>query len=966
ADALCTRGRKDAAAAFVEAGKCRDTASLGAFLAGLNRDPAARAAVGAARARLAEGRPQQALDALDAVRVAEGDAIAPILVEEARAAALVALKRFQEASRASRRAAEGAERIDWLLMAAKSYFASGNALLLGSDLPSALEAWQHRLRVQETRGDAVGIASARGNLALLYNTMGEHRKAVELNREVLASARTLKHRPLEATTLANLATALHRTGDLEEARRAYGEAISLFREFGEEGRAETIEANLGVLLVDAGHYAAAIPVLERAVAAAEARGDARGTASALGNLAVACFDTGAYARALELNERTIALARANGDRGLVVRTMSNLANVHLRLDSREKALRCHQEVLAIAEEVGDRALAAKTYGNMAGVHYRNRDYVTARSHYERAAALAHGLGATPQEANALSGLAYTLQALGESKEAVDLYGRVLALKEETGDRAGFATTLHNLAAAQRDLGAYEAALATQERGLALAEDVGAPPDIVTQLMGMTVTLFRMERHLEAVACARRAVAMMGKITSGLDEVLGASARDRWLALYEAGTAAAGATGDMASACFFLESGRAQSLLEALGGRAELGQATLPDGLHEAEQEAERRERRAFALHARAVAGGERDGIRKASEELQTARDAHEEVVATIQREAKAAAALIYPEAEPLEGIQRRLGRDDALVLFALFPIDAVALVVRPDDARMVVLGRTADVEAACRACVPQDRSRAASGGAELRALVFDPLPLMGAKRLLLSTDGALTFVPFSFLAPEVEIAHVPSGTAHGRLQAGTSRGTRVLAFGDPAAPDAPLLPGSAAEAKAVGDRVLTGRDASESALRDALVPGHRWRSIHLACHAVVNPARPMLSSLMLAPDEANDGRLNVHEAFRLRVASDLVVLSACETARGTSYRTEGVLGFTRAFLFAGAPRVLASLWKVDDDATRALMVRFYELWKGDGIAPAAALRAAQDWTRSQEQWKHPHYWAAWQLWGLPD
>jgi CHAT domain-containing protein len=128
----------------------------------------------------------------------------------------------------------------------------------------------------------------------------------------------------------------------------------------------------------------------------------------------------------------------------------------------------------------------------------------------------------------------------------------------------------------------------------------------------------------------------------------------------------------------------------------------------------------------------------------------------------------------------------------------------------------------------------------------------------------------------------------------------------------------------------------------------------------------MLSSLMLAPDEANDGRLNVHEAFRLRVASDLVVLSACETARGTSYRTEGVLGFTRAFLFAGAPRVLASLWKVDDAATRALMVRFYELWKGDGIAPAAALRAAQDWTRSQEQWKHPYYWAAWQLWGLPD
>jgi CHAT domain-containing protein len=95
------------------------------------------------------------------------------------------------------------------------------------------------------------------------------------------------------------------------------------------------------------------------------------------------------------------------------------------------------------------------------------------------------------------------------------------------------------------------------------------------------------------------------------------------------------------------------------------------------------------------------------------------------------------------------------------------------------------------------------------------------------------------------------------------------------------------------------------------------------------------------------------------------VLSACETAKGKVYKAEGVVGFVRAFMFAGAPRVIVSLWKVDDDATKALMAKFYELWKG-GKACATALREAQRFVASQEKWKDPRYWAAWQLWGLAE
>jgi CHAT domain-containing protein len=105
------------------------------------------------------------------------------------------------------------------------------------------------------------------------------------------------------------------------------------------------------------------------------------------------------------------------------------------------------------------------------------------------------------------------------------------------------------------------------------------------------------------------------------------------------------------------------------------------------------------------------------------------------------------------------------------------------------------------------------------------------------------------------------------------------------------------------------------------------------------------------------------------VRSDAVVLSACSTARGRVHRTEGVVGIARAFLQAGAPRVLCSLWDVDDEATLALMTRFYELWNPkDGSTPrdaASALRAAQEHVRSEPRWRAPAYWAAWVVWGLP-
>jgi CHAT domain-containing protein len=187
------------------------------------------------------------------------------------------------------------------------------------------------------------------------------------------------------------------------------------------------------------------------------------------------------------------------------------------------------------------------------------------------------------------------------------------------------------------------------------------------------------------------------------------------------------------------------------------------------------------------------------------------------------------------------------------------------------------------------------------------------------------------------------------------------------------LPASREEAKAVGDVILLGAEATEAGLVAALGARPRWRAVHIAGHGLI-AERPQFSSLALTPGGGGDGLLVAHELLDLRVPADLVVLSACETARGRIYEAEGVMGLTRLFMLAGSPRVIVSLWNVDDEATRVLMIRFYELWNpktpGDvGTSAAAALRRAQEFVRDHPdhpEWTHPFYWAAWQLWGLAD
>ncbi len=147
----------------------------------------------------------------------------------------------------------------------------------------------------------------------------------------------------------------------------------------------------------------------------------------------------------------------------------------------------------------------------------------------------------------------------------------------------------------------------------------------------------------------------------------------------------------------------------------------------------------------------------------------------------------------------------------------------------------------------------------------------------------------------------------------------------------------------------------------------RYRVVHFATHGLVNTKNPELSGLVLSlfneKGEPQEGFLRLYEIYNLRLNADLVVLSGCETALGKEIRGEGLVGLTCGFMYAGAPRVVASLWRVDDQATARLMKRFYQKMLGEGMRPAAALRAAQIAMWKEQPRAVPYAWAAFVLQG---
>jgi CHAT domain-containing protein len=277
------------------------------------------------------------------------------------------------------------------------------------------------------------------------------------------------------------------------------------------------------------------------------------------------------------------------------------------------------------------------------------------------------------------------------------------------------------------------------------------------------------------------------------------------------------------------------------------------------------------------------------------------------------------------------------------------------------------------------------------------------KTLIIVPDGFLFEIPYevllakdagdgagwgdlSFLTRSFTTLYAPSASVYATL-AGAKRPPRyeldLLALGDPdytglaggretgsagaggAGVSLSALPFSRDEVEKIASStkperavVLVGLEASEAALKKDLGAGTA-RIVHLAAHGLVDPAEPARSCIALSPDSASheDGFFYTLEVLSVPIEARLVVLSACESAKGTLSRGEGVVGLSRSFIGAGAGGVVASLWKVSDESTSALMKEFYDRMIGKKTPAAVALCDARKALIENKKYAHPFHWS---------
>ncbi len=295
------------------------------------------------------------------------------------------------------------------------------------------------------------------------------------------------------------------------------------------------------------------------------------------------------------------------------------------------------------------------------------------------------------------------------------------------------------------------------------------------------------------------------------------------------------------------------------------------------------------------------------------------------------------------------------------------------------------------------------------ALLGPALGSMQGKTAIIVPDGFLQYVPFAALLPsdQSDLVILPSASTLKALreksQARPPATAQIAIFSDPVfekddgrltrkssatnhdsssalahqvAVDVlgssyiPRLPNSHFEAaaivKAFGRNRVYLREGFDANRPTALNALSSYKFIHFATHEFLDIHRPELSGLVLSmvnkDGKGQDGYLRLRDIYSLHLSADLVVLSACESALGRDLDSEGMIGLTRAFFYAGSSRIISTLWKVDDQATAELMSRFYHhLSKGQ--SPSAALRGAQNDLAKTPDWNHPFYWAAFVLQG---
>ena len=816
----------------------------------------------------------------------------------------------------------------------------GGLVMSREDYPRAYALQQRTLELRRAWGDSAMVGNTLNDLGGIALNLGRIDEAVPY----LEEARAIRERradPRLASTLDRLGAAYERLGRDDAADAAFRAALAA-----PSTPASRIDMllNYGERLRRAGRLSAAGDTLDRALALVAETGDDTKLGAALDRLSNVAADAGRFSDCIELQYRCTALAEASRDTVALAQALARRGNAWLGARRITEARRDLERARTFASALGDSALQGRCLAELALVAQLDGDTTLALRLTGDALQCAEATQDRALQHDARAQLGLIEFECGRFADALDSFERTLALVGQRNGSQGLGDRL-NVAAAKVRLGRHDQAEAELLEVARLADERGllrVAPEARTDLAhiawarGDTARALAMSReNLEQVerlrALQRTEDPLLGLFADHADEF------DSMLQFLVRGGTRPGLPDPGAEAFAWAERARGRVLLDLLAARR--GTAVAPRLLG-------------------------------------------------------------------LADVQARLAPDEALLEYALGDSLGVAWVVRRDAFSWVELPDRRHLRARvelARAVVSDLRSprlgrEPAILGTLGELLVGRLAPaLAGARHLIVVPDGPLCYLPFEclrlgdrYLVESCTVAYAPSASVRLGPPCPPAE-SLVVALGAPSFVASPELvaseagpstgvlrgleleplPYSAFEVEALRrlapPRPVVALTGAHATRRELLaVPGlARAAVVHLATHGQADDLEPERSSLWFAPDSAGGapGQLTAREVASLDLGADLVTLAACESGLGRYERGEGVLGFSRAFLAAGAHSVVASLWKVSDRASARLMQEFYAALLERGTSRAEALARAKRALIASPATHRPFYWAAFVLVG---
>jgi CHAT domain-containing protein/tetratricopeptide (TPR) repeat protein len=883
-------------------------------------------------------------------------------------------------------------------------FSAAELLRAGGSESAAAAIGEYREAARRFRalGDRSGEGAALRGLGRVYQeVLGRDEAAAESYRRALPIVREVGDLWQEARICDELGRIQFEDGDLESAAELFRRAIDLWQQLARSRGAARTECKLGKLYQQLGRAQDALTLFERALAHWREYGETSEIATTLFLRGESFRQLGKYREALDDFERALSIWQESGAYRWQMTALKSISQIHERQGRLDLALAALDRAWEPIRKIEDPRAEALLWNAMGILQHRAGRYDEARDAYEQALEGLRRAGDRTAEGVVLHNIGNNRLILGDPCAATGYYRRALGLFDAVLGPESVTykqtTTLLGLAKAERRCNGSSDARALFEKALGMLEELRSSTASLDYRSSFLATQawfydeyvdFLMDLHaLEPLA--------------GHDaEALAISERARARSLLD-GLAESGAD---------LRRGADPELIRE--------ERELTRQLQAIEQHSPSFDR------ADAVDGGSFDEqLRNAQVKKRAILRRLSEIQARVHLESPRYETLTTPRPLDAAEIRSRVLDPDTLLLeYDLGEERSHLWALTPQDLISFELPAGAVIERQAREAyklLKLSRRRRSTARvemvlSELGEMLLGPVSdlLPRSLRLLIVSEGALQYLPFAALTipgsafpilVEHEVVNMPSASAMAILRQQLAdrppAPASLAVIADPVfqsydprvgAPGTggtvPPLRGAGLEASpggperlvysqheaqailqyfpAVQTKVLLGFEAT----REAVIDGDlgRYRILHFATHGVLDEEHPELSRLVLSlVDEAgrqrDSGLLFGHEIYNLDLPVELVVLSACETALGKEIRGEGLVGLTQSFFYAGAARVLVSLWNVDDYATAELMSRFYRFLMEDEMRPAAALRQAQLdlWRRTPA----PYYWAAFMIRG---